>query len=57
MRPHADPTAWQANGLCIEKAPDLDERGYAVVRDGDVPPAAGAAVAVRPNRAQRLEGM
>jgi len=63
MRLHVDPTACQAYGLCTEKAPDLvdlDEWGYAAVRDGDVPPgsveAARAAVAACPNRALRLEG-
>ena len=63
MRLHVDPTACRAYGLCAESAPDLidlDERGYASVRAGDLPAGSGdaarAAVGACPNRALRLEG-
>ena len=56
-----DSTRCQGYGLCQEPAAaliDLDEWGYARVREHDVPPAAGdaaeAAVAACPNSALKV---
>jgi ferredoxin len=61
LRLHVDPIACEAHGLCAELLPEvveLDEWGYPVIADGELPPSleglARRAVSACPTLALRL---